>query len=111
MYRVVPAKAMISHFGSTRDHMVKKVIKGVKLYNSPPPSYPPIVSLNGDTDTLFKFYLEVNERNKEWAEDFMNETQLNMFFKMKKVMVKDIGQTGEVKEITDQKEEGKMTTK
>jgi len=43
--------------------MVKKVIKGVKLYNSPPPSYPPIVSSNGDADTLFKFYLEVNERN------------------------------------------------
>ena len=89
--------------------MVKKVIKGVKLYNSPPPSYPPIVSSNGDADTLFKFYLEVNERNQEWAEDFMNETQLNMFFKAKKVMVKDIG---EVKQITEQKEEqGKVETK
>ncbi len=39
-----------------------RVVKGVARYNSPPPSYPPIKNIKGETNNL-KDYLSCENRN------------------------------------------------
>lgn len=79
MYRVVEADKLVGNFACSRKHMVKKTIKGVDIYNKPPPKYPCIVNKQGDKDNLFEFYLNTEVSNIQLAYDFQTELAFSTF--------------------------------
>ncbi|KAL4446613.1 hypothetical protein ABPG74_005551 [Tetrahymena malaccensis] len=81
MYRVVESATLIEKFASDRSHMVGKVVKGVKIYQSQPPKYDCIVNKNNETNNLFSFYLDVSQQNLSYGNNYMNEIEFNQFIK------------------------------
>lgn len=61
--------------------MVKKIVKGTKVYNSPPPQYPPIENKSGEKNNLFDFYLNPDKSDAQYGNDFMNEMGFNQYIK------------------------------